>query len=238
MSQENSRINPAETVAAAVSDGKTHLLLACTGSVATIKIKQIILGLADFQNLSIRVVVTASAAKFLTGENDEQPSLAQVRSMPNVDALYLDEDEWGPQPWRRGANILHIELRRWASLLVIAPLSANSLAKLAGGFSDNLLTSTVRAWDTTTQPDGSRKRIVIAPGMNTQMYRHPVTARHLKVIEEDCGGPDGWIELLRPISKALACGDVGDGAMVEWGEIVGVIEKRLGLTRAEGGVPS
>lgn len=92
-----------------------------------------------------------------------------------------------------------------------------------------------RAWDTTPQADGTRKRIILAPGMNTQMYRHPVTARHLKVIEEDCGGPDGWIEVLRPISKALACGDVGDGAMVEWGEIVSGIEKRLGLTRAEGG---
>lgn len=122
-----------------------------------------------------------------------------------------------------------------ASLLVVAPLSANTLAKVAGGFSDNLLTSVCRAWDTTVQADGTRKRIILAPGMNTQMYRHPVTARHLKVIEDDCGGADGWIEVLRPISKALACGDVGEGAMVEWPEIVGAIERRLGLTRAEGG---
>lgn len=116
MAQEISRLGPADDVASAISDGKAHLLLACAGSVATIKIKQIILGLADYQNLSIRVILTASAAKFLTGENDEQPSLAEVRAMPNVDAVYLDEDEWGPQPWRRGANILHIELRRCKSL--------------------------------------------------------------------------------------------------------------------------
>lgn len=112
MAQEISRSNPADAVAASVSDGKEHLLLACAGSVATIKIKQIILGLAHHPNLSIRLILTVAATKFLTGETDEQPSLDMIRKMPNVDAIYLDEDEWGPQPWRRGANILHIELRR------------------------------------------------------------------------------------------------------------------------------
>jgi len=112
MAQEPTRLNPADTVSAAHADGKQHLLLACTGSVATIKLKSIILGLAKHDNLSIRVVLTASAAHFLSGEADEQPTIAEVRQLPNVDGVYLDEDEWGPQPWRRGANILHIELRR------------------------------------------------------------------------------------------------------------------------------
>jgi hypothetical protein len=61
--------------------------------------------------------------------------------LPNVEAVYDDADEWGPQPWKRGASILHIELRRWADMLIVAPLSANTLAKIVNGMSDNLLTS-------------------------------------------------------------------------------------------------
>ena len=134
-------------------------------------------------------------------------------------------------------------------MLVIAPLSANTLAKITGGFSDNLLTSVVRAWDPTGQLEESsqepglprlKKRIIVAPAMNTAMWRHPITKSQIKVLEEDWGvreesvdlheeENDGWFEVLRPQEKELACGDVGDGAMKDWKEIVEVIEKRFGL---------
>lgn len=236
MLQESpTKLNPADAVAAAQTDGKAHLLLACTGSVATIKLKSIISSLSTHASrLSIRVILTPSAARFLTGTSDEQPSLAELRALDTVDGVYLDEDEWGPQPWRRGASILHIELRRWADLLVIAPLSANTLAKIAGGFSDNLLTSVIRAWDTTVREDGSRKRILVAAAMNTHMFRHPLTARHLKVLEEDWGGKDGWFDVMSPVSKELACGDVGDGAMRPYDEIVKEIASRLNLDSLKG----
>lgn len=134
-------------------------------------------------------------------------------------------------------------------MLVIAPLSANTLAKITGGFGDNLLTSVVRAWDPTGQLEESsqepglprlKKRIIVAPAMNTAMWRHPITKSQIKVLEEDWGvreesmglheeENDGWFEVLRPQEKELACGDVGDGAMKDWKEIVEVIEKRFGL---------
>ena len=72
--------------------------------------------------------------------------------------------------------------------------------------------------------------------MNTAMWRHPVTGREIKVLEEEWGVKgeneegEGWFEVLRPMEKELACGDVGDGAMKDWREIVGVIEERLSLT--------
>ncbi|KAM0322751.1 hypothetical protein ACHAQA_009342 [Verticillium albo-atrum] len=226
-------MNPADAVSAALQDGKRHLLLACTGSVATIKLPSMLRHLARHPALSIRIILTPSAAQFLTGTSPEQPTLESIQHLPAVDGVYLDADEWGPQPWKRGASILHIELRRWADLLVIAPLSANSLAKIAGGLSDNLITSVVRAWDTSVRPDGTRRRIIAAPSMNTMMYTHPLTARHLKVLEEDWGGRDGWFEVLRPVSKELACGDVGIGAMRPWEEIVGLVEERLNLASAE-----
>lgn len=107
--------NPAEQVSQARADGKTHLLLAASGSVATIKIAPIIKALALHKNLSIRFVLTSSAANFLGGQSHEQPSLTDVAALPNVDAVYTDAAEWS-QPWTRGAPILHIELRKCGCL--------------------------------------------------------------------------------------------------------------------------
>lgn len=112
----SSPISPAEEVSASRNDGKLHLLLAASGSVATIKIAQIIKGLSKHKNLSIRLVFTTAAAQFLAGQSHEQPGLDEIRRLPNVDSIYTDEAEWSP-PWTRGAPILHIEMRKWADLL-------------------------------------------------------------------------------------------------------------------------
>lgn len=83
--------------------------------------------------------------------------------------------------------------------------------------------------------EGRRKRILVAPAMNTAMWRHPITKRQVRVLEEEWGikegdeQGEGWFEVLRPMEKELACGDVGDGAMKDWKEIVKVIEARLEL---------
>lgn len=226
-----------------VHDDKRHLLLCASGSVATIKLPQILRSLSHYSALSIRLILTASATNFLSGQAAEQPALRSISAIPNVDAIYYDADEW-LTPWTRGAPILHIELRRWADIMVIAPLSANSLAKMVAGMSDNLLLSVVRVWDTTGVIDqrnlvlgakhgqtNATKRIVVAPAMNTAMWRHPVTKRHIGVLEDEWGVrcQGGWVEVLRPQEKALACGDVGDGAMRDWTEIVKIIEERLSL---------
>lgn len=221
-----------------VNDGRKHLLLAASGSVATIKITDIVNALKDHANLSIRLILTKASAQFLGGQSHEQPAVASLLDLQHVDAIFFDEDEWS-HPWKRGNPILHIELRRWAHLLVIAPLSANTLAKITGGFSDNLLTSVVRAWDTTGLVEAtsfsnvSRKRILVAPAMNTAMWKHPITQKQVRVLEEEWGvgadGEAGWFEVLRPQEKALACGDVGDGAMKNWQEVVSIIESRMGL---------
>lgn len=225
-------INPAQEVTQARSDGKVHLLLAASGSVATIKIPNIIKGLSRHPNLSIRLVLTSSAAEFLQGQAEEQPSLADIRNYPNVDAIFTDESEW-VQPWTRGAPILHIELRKWADLLVIAPLSANTLAKMVHGISDSLLSSTILAWDTDGFVDGKKKKILVATAMNTAMFQNPITKRNLKLLNELMGGADGWVEELQTISKGLACGDVGQGAMATVDTIVEAIEEKLGLTAKE-----
>ncbi|KAF2142505.1 uncharacterized protein K452DRAFT_286918 [Aplosporella prunicola CBS 121167] len=245
---ERRKYNSGPLVASAhQNDNKAHLLLAASGSVATIKIPAIVDALSCHQNLSIRLIFTSSAAAFLAGQSAEQPSLSDLVSMPNVDGIYLDEDEW-VELWTRGASILHIELRRWADIMVVAPLSANTLAKMVGGICDNLLLSAIRAWDTTGLLDPVReefaaacasdavearkKIIMVAPAMNTAMWHHPITKKQVGMLEGEWNVRNGgWVEVLRPIEKSLACGDIGGGGMKEWRDIVGIIEGKLGLKR-------
>ncbi|KAI1419568.1 flavoprotein-domain-containing protein [Xylaria sp. FL1777] len=165
--------NSLRRLTASLNDGKAHLLLACSGSVATIKLPNIIQALSKYPSneLSIRVVLTPSATQFLAGQSKEQPTISGLNSLPNVDAV--DADEW-KVPWVRGGGILHIELRRWADILVIAPLSANTLAKITGGFADSLLTSVVRAWDPWGELDAtSSKTDTAAQGQATVIPMTP-----------------------------------------------------------------
>jgi phosphopantothenoylcysteine decarboxylase len=149
--------------------------------------------------------------------------------------LLRDRDEWPGAAYRRGDPVLHIELRNWADCLIIAPLDANTLAKLALGLCDNFLTCLFRAWD-------FRRPVILAPAMNTLMWDSPLTARHLGQILIDRGGlsylPPGWnlesaaehfardapgVVLVPPQAKRLACGDIGMGAMAEVATIAEVV---------------
>lgn len=234
------------TASKSYRDGKYHLLLCATGSVAAIKIPAICSALSQYSNLSIRVVLSDSATQFLQGQSDEQPHWGTLENIENVHGVCVDRHEWR-EPWKRGNSILHIELRRWADLMVIAPLSANALAKMALGMSDTLVLSVARAWDTTGQIDGvrpgilleggaKRKTIMIAPAMNTAMFHHPATMKHLNVLAGEWGVQNGgWIELLAPIEKGLACGDAGSGGMKEWKSIVLDVERKFPKLKKEEG---
>jgi phosphopantothenoylcysteine decarboxylase len=169
------------------------------GSVSVIKLPLIIASFAKYSNLSIRVILTENAARFLAGQSAEQPTVASLASLPNVDSVHRDEDEWS-QPWVRDSKILHIELRRWAHLLAVVPMSANLLAKITNGLCDSLLTNVIRAWDT---DPALGKRILVAPSMNTCMWNHPVTAQQLSTLTGAWGvqgpnGGSGWYEVLLP----------------------------------------
>ena len=167
------------------------------GPVAIIKLPLLISSFAQYSNLSIRVILTRNATRLLAGQSTEQPTLASLALLPNVESIHQDEDEWS-QPWVRDAKILHIELRHWAHLLVVAPMSANLLAKITNGLCDSLLTTVIRAWDHT-----SGKRILVAPAMNTYMWNYPLTGRQLSILKDTWGVDgtnisSGWYEILMP----------------------------------------
>lgn len=102
--------------------------------------------------------------------------------------------------------MLHIEMRRWADVLIVAPASANVIAKAAYGISDNFVLSVIRAWDFS-------KPCALCPAMNTVMWTHPTTKESLDRLQSW-----GW-EVLGPVEKMLACNDRGMGAMVSLNEI-------------------
>lgn len=167
---------------------KPRILLAACGSVSAIKFGHLCSCFSDWAD--VKAVVTPASMNFV-----------DLSSIPKNVMLYTDEHEWSS--WSKiGDSVLHIELRRWADIMVIAPLSANTLAKIAGGLCDNLLTSIVRAWD-------YEKPIFVAPSMNTYMWKNAFTERHIIAIDEL------GINLIPPASHRLATGEYGTGVMAE-----------------------
>jgi len=196
-----------------------RILLGVTGSVAAVRTPNLYERLVQSGHI-VRVVATEPALHFF-----DASTLVPTEEDPRG-PVFRDRDEWGDARYVRGEPVLHIEFRKWADLLIVAPLDANTLAKFAMGLCDNFLTCIYRAWDF-SQP------VVLAPAMNTLMWRSPATLRHLRQIFADAGGaePGGsWtldeaadvfaryapgVVLIPPQSKTLACGDVGMGAMAE-----------------------
>ena len=127
------------------------------------------------------------------------------------------DDEW--QGWNRmGDPVLHVELRDWADIVVIAPLSAHTLAKLASGLCDDTLTCVLRAWDFGHHVDRPAKYVVLAPAMNTAMWQHPLTQEQLQKIKSF--SESDVVRIVPPMVKTLACGEVGQGALADVKKIV------------------
>ncbi|KAF8194224.1 flavoprotein [Pholiota molesta] len=188
----------------------THVLLITTGSVASIKAPLIVQELLSYSKVLVEVVATKPSLEFFS-KDDVKKAGAQI---------WTDEDEW-TGGFNIGDPILHIELRRWADIVLVAPCSANTLSKIAHGLCDNLATSLMRALSPTTPT-------YIFPAMNTLMYEHPLTAEHLRIIEDIVG-----YNVVGPIGKKLACGDIGVGAMTEWKDIVKLVVDKFHLSKAE-----
>lgn len=162
-----------------------NILLGITGGIAAYKS-------ASFARLlikngyDVRVIMTASAQAFIT------PLTLQALTGNQVHIDLLDESA--------ELGMGHIELAKWADLLIIAPATANTIAKLAMGIADDLLTTVCLA---TTAP------ILVAPAMNQQMWQHPSVKLNLQTLT------DYDYEIIQPASGEQACGDIGEGRLPE-----------------------
>jgi phosphopantothenoylcysteine decarboxylase/phosphopantothenoylcysteine decarboxylase/phosphopantothenate--cysteine ligase len=111
------------------------------------------------------------------------------------------------------SEIVHVSLPQRADLLIIAPATANIIAKIAGGIADDMLTSMVLA--------AHGIPMLIAPAMNTRMYEHPATQHNITVLKER-----GW-RIIEPREARLACGYVGKGALAEVSVIIDAVTEAL-----------
>ncbi|EKF37884.1 hypothetical protein MOQ_001912 [Trypanosoma cruzi marinkellei] len=217
-----------------------NVLVLVTGSIAAVKVGLLLEQLFN-ESYQVRIAATKTAFHFLN--RAQKPA----RELP-LHHILTDEDEW--REWQ-GMNdaVMHIELRRWAHLVVVAPLDANSLAKLSNGLCDNLVTCVMRAWEVKKKP------VILCPSMNTAMWTHPVTAMQLKTLQswyaltpmglkldtDETGGnttalpsnlDEAMFQVVGPVRKRLACGDVGIGGMASVETIARVIRHTAELIRA------
>jgi len=217
-----------------------NILLGVTGSVAAIKIREVVAALQEIGE--VKIVATDSAIKIIDQIQGASFRLAGKLSWNQLSwnqgslRILTDEQEW---TWQKiGDPVLHIDLKDWADVFVIAPLSANTLAKMANGICDNLLTCIYRAWPVPKLPatvdvpirldkfpqSRGGKLLVLAPAMNTDMWESPHTERAFKPLWEIHGNK---FRVVKPVEKKLACGTTGIGAMADPADIAKKVREAL-----------
>ena len=162
-----------------------NIILAVTGGIAAYKSAIVVRRLKDY-GFDVRVVMTQGAQAFIT------PLTFQALSGNPVHTELLDPEA--------EAGMGHIELARWADLILVAPASCDSIAKFANGLADDLLSTLYLA---------TKAPVWVAPAMNQQMWAAKATQRNLKTLVED------GVHVIMPDAGEQACGDVGLGRMPE-----------------------
>jgi len=186
-----------------------NILLGLTGSVATIKAGELYTELS--KNDEVKVVATEKAMHFLPN-----PIECAKNNKPYIPLykIITEEQEWN---WKKlGDPVQHIELAEWADILLVAPITANTISKLSNGICDNLLTCIFVAWN-------QKKPIIIAPAMNTRMWEHYIIQENLSNLFANYV-QNYFCDIIEPIKKKLACGTVGVGAMAEISTIIKHVE--------------
>ncbi|HOI84095.1 MAG TPA: flavoprotein, partial [Campylobacterales bacterium] len=163
--------------------------LAVTASVSIYKALELV-RLYTKAGAEVRVVMSEEAKKFI--------SPIMFESLSSHVVLHSQTESWASEVDSGVSN--HIGLAKWAEVFVVAPASANTIAKLANAIADNLMLQTLLA---STTPK------VLAPAANTNMIEHPITKANIKMLTL-CG-----YEVVDSVSKLLACGDEGKGGLAD-----------------------
>jgi len=177
-----------------------RLLVGVTGGIAAYKAAALV-SAAKKRGYEVRVVMTPSATKFVGPLTFE----ALTNHPVMLDALATGHSPDG------ASAVEHISWAKWAQIAIAAPLTASTLGRLACGLADDALTTVWLAL-----PQGVPS--VLCPAMNTEMWNKPVVQRNV-----------GWLtdaghHIVRPVSKELACGDVGIGGLVDVDDMLDVVD--------------
>ncbi|HEY2482855.1 MAG TPA: flavoprotein, partial [Caulobacteraceae bacterium] len=162
-----------------------RVLLVVGGGIAAYKALELT-RLLRKAGIAVRPILTAAGARFVTPLS--LSALAEDRTRMDLFSL---EDE---------ADMGHIELSRWADLVVVAPATADLMAKAANGLADDLASTALLATD---------KPVMMAPAMNVRMWLHPATRRNLETLKSD------GVTMVGPDEGPMACGEFGPGRMAE-----------------------
>lgn len=174
-----------------------HILLIVGGGIAAFKSLDLVRRVRE-KGAQVTPVLTKAGSEFVT-----PLSLAALSASKIYQDLFNLTDE---------AEMGHIELSRAADLVVIAPATADLMAKMAGGYANDLASTLLLATD---------KRVLIVPSMNVRMWEHPATRRNLAMLQDD------GILVVGPNEGDMACGEYGPGRMAEVPEIIAAIDAAL-----------
>ena len=174
---------------------KKNILIGVTGGIAAYKVVEVA-SLLKKSGANVKIMMTKHATEFVSPRTFQEITNNAVSVEMFGDAANF--------------HVAHIGLANFADLILIAPATANFLAKMAHGIADDLLTTTILAFD---------GKILVAPSMNTKMYENPATQANLSVLKAR------GVQILEPNAGILACGTVGKGRLPEPTEICAQIEK-------------
>lgn len=170
-----------------------NILIGVSGGIAAYKVLDLCSRLNKKQ-ANIKIIMTKSATEFVTPLSFETMGRCKV---------YTDLFEGHHEV------VHHVELAKWADVFLIAPATANTIAKMANGIADNFLTSSYLAYE---------KDVIVAPAMNTNMLKNKATQRNIDRLTKD------GVKVIKPEPGLLACNTIGDGRMEEPSEIVDYLE--------------
>ena len=172
---------------------KRKIVLGVTGSIAAYKAAELV-RLFVKNSDEVKVVMTAAAAKFVT------PLVFRTLSRNKVTLDdFADPQNWEPE---------HVSLALWADAVVVAPATANTIAKMRCGIADNALTSLLLA---------TKAPVVVAPAMNDGMWANPATAENIAALRAR------GVKFVGPVEGELACGTTGTGHMADIREIFAAV---------------
>lgn len=186
------------------NDRKHRVALGVTGGIAAYKAIEVLRGLQR-AGCDVRVAMTRHACEFI-----------QPLTFRSLSGSYVLVDDYAPD---NPDPIAHITFSQTVDLLIVAPATANSLAKFANGVADDFLTSTYLAC---TAP------VLVAPAMNTTMLEHPATQRNIEKLRAD------GVRIIEPDQGEMACGTIGPGRLSEPDRIVAVALEMLQTARHAG----